>query len=200
MEAIFLKLIEQLNSSVVILLMVLAIAFFLIYKLGCLVTEFGIFREKNKGFDDGMLNIKSDLSEIKATAKLLYDAHLSTIKSHSPISLTSKGEIISNEVGMKRKVDDHWSDIKKILDEKKPTNPYDIQTVAMDAAKFIFDTVFTEEEKNEIKMYAYNKGENILQITPIIGVLSRDRYLLEKGYHKDEIDSHDPGNHSEKRM
>lgn len=192
MELIFLKLIEQLNGAVFILVAILLIAFWAIYKLGGIIKTFNFFEKKNENFDKSIDEIKSNIFSIKATTDLLYQNHLSTIQNHSPLSLTSRGEKFSTELQMEQKVSNHWNEIKNEIDKKSPSNPYDIQTVSMELAKNCFEHIFSEQEKAEIKAYAYKIGVNLLEILPIIGILARDKYLIEKGISVEDIDAHDP--------
>lgn len=192
MQEVFLKLVEQLNGAIFTLFLILLLAFWAIFRIGRLVETFGLFKEKNTDLDKHVSTMKDSLSAIKATTDLLYQAHLSTVKSHSPISLTEKGTDISNTLKIEEKVSTHWNAIKKAIDKRNPSNPYDIQVVAMDMAQKCFDAVFSEEEKNEVKVYAYNSGINLLEIYPIIGVIVRDRYLAEKGFSASEVDKHAP--------
>ncbi|MDD2656320.1 MAG: hypothetical protein PHQ18_01975 [Patescibacteria group bacterium] len=203
MQEVFLKLIEQLNGAVFILLLLLILAFWLVVKITRVITIFDKFKEERKEMKDDIKNdrqemkddvkkINDNLSEIKATVKLLYEGGLQTLKSHSPVSLTSKGTEISNNLNLQKMVDDHWSTIRSKLESKNLSNPYDIQVTAMEIAHDCFEKIFTKEEQDRIKLHAYNIGINILEIIPIIGVLSRDKYLLEKGIKVDEIDKHAP--------
>lgn len=192
MEAIIAKLIETLNSSVFTLLVLLVVAFLATYKLGGIVKTFGVFKDENDGIKKEIGGMKDSLAKINATTDLLYQAHLSTVQSRSPLSLTSKGESISAAIRAPMKVDTHWSSIKLLVDQKSPNNPYDIQTVSMDIAKQCFEKIFSADEQNEIKSYAYKIGVNLLEIYPILGVLIRDRILKERGLTPAEVDKHDP--------
>lgn len=192
MSAIFLQLIQQLNSAVFVLVAILIIAFWAIYKLGGIVNTFDLFKNKNSELDKHVETIKENLATIKATTQLLYDAHLSTVKAHSPISLTEKGMQISTDLKLAEKVGIHWDEIKDKITKRAPANPYDIQVVAMDIARACFDSIFSEAERNEIKLYAYKTGNNLLEIFPIIGILARDKFLEESGLTPKAVDEHTP--------
>jgi hypothetical protein len=192
MEVILQKLIGELNGAVFTLLAILFVAFFVVYKFGSIVSKFGIFEDKNKDLDKTVGGIKDTLSSIKATTDLLYQAHLSTVRSQSPISLTQKGIDISKELGLDQKIANHWASIKDMIGKHSPSNPYDIQVACMEIARKYFDSIFSDEEKNEIKLYAFKTGQNLLEIYPIIGVIIRDQYLKEKGISVDEVDRHVP--------
>jgi hypothetical protein len=192
MPSIILKLIEQLNGAVFVLVAILAIAFWSMYKLGGIIKTFNFFEKKNENFDKAIDEMKTNIFSIKATTDLLYQSHLSTIQSHSPISLTPKGITISSELKMEEKVINHWDEIKNEIDKKSPSNPYDIQTISMELAKNCFEHVFNEKEKMEVKSYAYKTGANLLELLPIIGIIVRDKYLKEKGISTEDIDAHAP--------
>lgn len=192
MEAIVLALIQQLNGAVFVLVCIFLIVAFLLYKAGGVVTMFGDFRAKNQKIDDKLDGMHASLSEIRATTNLLYQAHLTTIKAASPIKLTPLGQEISDTLIVPAKVNAHWEAISAEIARKNPQNPYDIQSVALAIARNCFDKIFTEEERNEAKTVAFNKGMNLLEIYPIIGIEIRNRVMKEKGLPLDEIDRHDP--------
>ncbi|MFA6474796.1 MAG: hypothetical protein WCV88_01180 [Patescibacteria group bacterium] len=190
MEAIFLALIQQLNSAVFVLVLILILTFWLAYKSGGWVKAYKDFEGKSDKFDVKIDAINSNIAKIQATSDLLYQAHLSTIKSHSPISLTTKGAEIAQAISAEVKVNNHWTDIKQAVESKAPTNPYDIQTVALDVAGNNFDKIFTLDEQNEIKTHAFSIGMNMLEIYPILGLIIRDRIFQERGIALHEVDDH----------
>jgi len=192
MDAIIAKLIEQLNSAVFVLLAILFFAFWAIYQLGVIIKTFRDFKDKNKDIDTHIGGIKDSLATIKATTDLLYQAHLSTVRRQSPIALTQKGEEIAIALRMTEKIANHWSEIKAEMQKRSPMNPYDIQTVAMDVARNCFDTLFSDTEKSEIKLYAYRSGMDLLEIYPIIGIIVRDKVLKEMNTATDAVDAHAP--------
>lgn len=192
MEAIFLALIQQLNAAVFTLIAILVVAFWLVYKSGGWVKSYKNFEEKSEKFDIKIDLIKESIFKVQATTDLLYQSHLSTVKAHSPVSLTEKGREISTAISAEIKINNHWEIIKKEVEDKKPTNPYDIQVVSMDIARNCFEKIFTSEEQNQIKTYAYGIGLNLLEIYPILGVIIRDRIFKEKNIPVAEVDKHKP--------
>lgn len=192
MEAIFLALIQQLNGAVFTLIAILLVVFWLMYKSGGWVKSYKIFENKNEKFDEKIDFIKESIYKVQATTDLLYQAHLSTVKTRSPISLTEKGKEIANAISAELKVNNHWDAIKREVEKKNPANPYDVQTVSMDIARNCFEKIFDIQEQNEIKTYAYGIGINLLEIYPILGVLIRDRVFKEKNILPEEVDKHSP--------
>ena len=62
----------------------------------------------------------------------------------------------------------------------------------MDTADDCFNTIFSKEERDEIKLYAYNIGMNLFEIMPIIGIKIRDEYMKESGVNVEDVDKHAP--------
>lgn len=192
MDAILSKLLEQLNSSVFTLLFILGGAFWATYKISGIITHFQILREKNTENDVNICGIKDTLASMKATLDLLYHAHLATVQTKSPLSLSDIGSVIAKDLDIVQKVGTHWNEIVVKIEEKNPSNPYDVQIVAMEGAEQYFSTIFSKEEQEGVKLYAYQHGNNLREITPIIGIIIRDKYLKEKGIATEEIDRHAP--------
>jgi len=193
MEAIFLELTKQLNSSVFILLAILVVAFWLIYKAGRMTESFSGFTKKSDKIDTSIDAIKESLASVKATTDLLYKKQLSTMQSQSPLSLTSKGEIVATAISADEMINNHWDDIEaEISRSNTPNNPYDIQKISLDIARNCFDTIFSNDERNRIKTYAYSIGMDLLEIYPIVGIKIRDRILKERNIDLTEIDKYDP--------
>jgi hypothetical protein len=192
MEALFLALIQQLNGAVFTLIVIVILMFYIIYKAGGIITTFRHFERKNDKADTKFDEMTGSLAKIQATTDLLYQAHLSTIQARSPIALSDKGKEIASAIQAEVKINEHWQDIKAKLEEKNPTNPYDIQTVAMDISRDCFDKIFTLEERNQIKTYAFSIGLNLLEIYPIFGVLIRNKIFQERNIPLGDVDKFDP--------
>lgn len=201
MAEVFLKLIEQLNSAVFVLIAILVLAFWAIYKVAAMITLFKSFKDERTETKNDLTDIKKDVAKVTATVDLLYQSHLyqsqlPTVKSYSPLSLTDKGKEISGALKLGEKIANHWVEIKNKIEEKKPSNSYDIQTASLDLARDCFETIFTNEERNEMKQYAFKNGLNILEFFPIIGIITRDKFLAERGINLSEVDEHDSIDHS----
>jgi len=192
MAAVFLELIHQLNGAVFVLAIILIVLAWLLYRAGGIITKFGVFEKKNDNIDTKIETMSGNIAKIQATTDLLYQAHLTTVQGRSPLDLTDKGKKAAKAINASEKVAKHWDEIKKVFNTKNVTNPYDIQTVAMDIARSCFEQIFSEEEKNAIKTYAYVSGLNLLEIYPIIGVEIRNKILEERGIKLDDIDKYDP--------
>jgi len=74
MWEVILKLIEQLNSSVFVLLLILIIAFLVCYKAGGIVNSFKSFKEDNKSVKDRIEDVKETLlSKIDSVKDKLFN-------------------------------------------------------------------------------------------------------------------------------
>lgn len=177
--SIFLQLINQLNSSIFVLITLLFVLFFLVYKAGSMTQTFASFNNKHMKFDDAIDRIKDLLSKIQATTDLLYQMQLTTVQSHSPLGLSEKGHQVAIEIAAEEKINSHWDTIKARFNLASLSNPYDIQTQALDLAVHCFDSIFTEEERTQIKTYAFNMGMNLLEVYPVLGIKIRDKIFEE---------------------
>lgn len=192
MPDLLLKLAEQLNSSVFVLLVILVVAFWATFKLAKVISQHENFCKKQDNFDGTIDTIKEDIHAIKAKVDIIYNRNLDTVQAHSPISISDTGQKIASALKLEDLVVQYWDKISEVIKQKNPSNPYDIQVVAMALASDVFEDFFSEEEKVRIKKYAFDNGRNLLEIYPIIGVLMRDKYLNDMGISVDEIDKHDP--------
>lgn len=193
METIFLTLLQQLNGALFILVLVAIVCFWCVWKLSAVVTLFHGFTEERKETKEDLRQIRIDISKIEGTVHLLSTKYLSTIQSQSPLNLSEKGQEISRELQSEETIASHWESIRKQIEEKAPLNPYDIQTVSLDVARDCFETIFSEAEREKIKSYAFNKGMDLLEIFPILGIQIRNLYLKEKNIRGEDMDSPAPG-------
>lgn len=188
MEQVLLKLIEQLNSSVFVLILILLSSMFTIYLVGKWVEKF-------KNQDDkitGVQNISEKVIELKTKVDLIYqyvNPHRTTM-SHSPISLTDIGKDIANKIEANKILDKYISKLTKEVNLSKPKNAYDIQIASMDVAKVKMISLLNEEELFLAKQEAYNRGLLVEDIMSVFGVLLRNRVLTEKKISISDVDKH----------
>ena len=96
MEAIFAKLIDQLNSSVFVLLGILAAAFWAVYRIAKLIEQFTHHKVKIDKVD----SLSDRLIELKVKVDLIYQNTNPnrTVAAASPISLTASGHEIATKI------------------------------------------------------------------------------------------------------
>lgn len=107
----------------------------------------------------------------------------------SPINLKPIGEKWLNESGLKEYIDRKKSELLKICEEKKDSNPYEVQTYVFRA----FDTLVLEPEfEDKLKKFAYEKGTSMSILRRVGAIYFRNLCLDDFGMNKDDIDKHDP--------
>lgn len=190
MDAILEKLIDQLNTSVFVLLVVLV-------AIGYVLVKVGQWKEKFDHHKDriGNLEALSDKIVVISTKIDLIYSYVnpnSMVRSHSPISLTAVGIETAKTLHAEDMLSRYYTRLRDQIELNRPQNAYDIQKFAMQVAKENMINMINANEINAIKDAAYNKGVLLEDIFLIFGVLLRDKILNEKGISVAEIDHHAP--------
>lgn len=190
MITIFSKLIDQLNSSVFVLLGILGCAFWAIYKIGKWSEKFRQHGDKITKIE----NLSEKVIELKTKVDLIYDNTnpRRTVAAMSPISLTDIGNQIVAKIEANKILEKYILKLTKEVESKNPKNAYDIQMAAMEVAKGKMITFLNEEELNAIKQEAYSRGIIVQDILAVFGVLLRNHILNQKGMPISDVDIHSP--------
>ena len=107
----------------------------------------------------------------------------------SPINLTKIGEVWLVESGLKRYIDSRKDNLLKDCEEKKETNPYEIQKHIFK----LFDTLpFDPDFDGKLKKFAYDEGTTLNLLRRIGAIYFRNICLESFGMNKEDIDKHDP--------
>jgi hypothetical protein len=188
MQALLLKLMEQLNSSVFVLLGILGVLFYLIYKAGCIRTIFSQHKEKIEKFD----SLSERVSEVKIKVDLIYQNTNPNklVAAASPIAITDKGREIAGKIDADRVFKKYSGQLAAIVEKKAPQNAYDIQVQSMDVCKSGLMGLLDANEINTIKEHAFAAGLLVEDIMSIFGVLLRDHILRENGIPVADVDKH----------
>lgn len=188
---IVLKIIDQLNSAVIVLLMILAAVAIGIYKAGQWSKVFKFHEEKItkiEGLADKVLLMGQKVD-------LIYDNTLGAkrpLAAMSPINLTPVGNEIVEKINANTILARCLSQLEKEVEKEKPNNAYDIQMVAMKIAKEKMVTCLNETELAVVKQEAYNRGLLVEDIMSVFGVLLRNHILNQKGISISDVDKHAP--------
>ncbi len=207
MGAVLSKLIDQLNSSVFVLLGILACTGWALYKIGKWTAIF-------KHHDDKIIKIESlaekviimgtKVDKIEGLAErvvtvgtkvdLIYQIvnPNRVVSSMSPISLTEIGKQIVENIKANVILQKYIQKLAQEVELENPKNAYDIQLASMKVAKERMITFLTEEELAIIKQEAYNRGQLIEDIMSVFGVLLRNHVLNQKGLPISDVDKHAP--------
>ena len=150
MLQIFLKLIEQLNSSVFILIALLLLAAVGIYKMGK-------WSEIFKHHDDKITKVESLADKVLVMGTkvdLIYEHTLGSkrvVVAMSPINLTEIGKEIVEKIKANIILERCLPQVVKEVEVEKQNNAYDIQMASMKVAKEKMVGCLNEEELTAIK-------------------------------------------------
>lgn len=194
METVLLKLVEQLNSSVFVLILMLIGMMFAIFYIGQWKERFCSH--------EGRLGKVEDLSEkiiqIATKVDLIYDRTnpKPMTQSYSPISLTPLGKENADKMQAQQIFERIKGDLVRFVENANPKNAYDIQTVSMNVIKIHLLRLLNEEELIRIKNLAYQQGVLVEDFFGIFGVILRNHILEQRGIPISEVDKCDPTKHN----
>ena len=186
METIFTKLIDQLNSSVFVLLGILAAAFWAVYRIAKLIEQFTHHKVKIDKVD----SLSDRLIELKVKVDLIYQNTNPnrTVAAASPISLTASGHEIATKIKADEILVKYLNQLLALVELAHPQTAYDIQVASMATAKEKMLALLNADEINAVKSMAYSKGLLAEDVLSIFGVLLRDEILKKKGVPVSEVD------------
>lgn len=190
-EAIVARLIEQLNSSVFVLLVMLGAAFWGIYRLGLLVAKFTM----QDGKIDKLEDLAKEVTVLTTKVDLIYQhtlpATMRPTAAHSPISLTDVGRAIATSIKAAELLTKYRSDLCAAVDASSPKNAYDIQMAAMKVSREKLITFLNDVEVAQVKQEAFSRGLLAEDVLSVVGVLLRDDILKEKKLPVSDVDKHE---------
>lgn len=189
MESVIAKLIEQLNSSVFVLLAILGVIFWTLYKIGS-------WKEIFKQHSDKIVKIQ-DLSDkliaLAVKVDLIYENTnpRKTVEARSPIALTASGKEIAANLEAEKLLKKYIRKLEAAGDFKDVNDAYDIQSSAMKIAKEKMITFLDEDELALVKKEAYSRGIILEDVMAVFGVLLRNHVLEEKKIPVSDVDEHE---------
>lgn len=189
MDAVLIKLIDQLNSSVFVLLAILCIAFYLIYLIGKWSQKFLHHEDKL----NNVQGLSDKIIELKTKVDLIYQNTNPNklVASHSPMSLTAEGKEMSAAIKAEEILKTHLISLIQEVELEKPKNAYDIQVASMKVTKDKMLSLISEDNLNAIKDEAFSKGILVEDVMPVFGVLLRNEILKKKGIPVADVDKHE---------
>lgn len=189
MQSVFLKLIEQLNSSVFILLLMLVAAGYVMHRLGRWQEKFCSHDSKMKGLD----KLNNDFIELKTKVDLIYynTNPNAMVRARSPLSFTPIGQQVVDKIDAKSIFEKYKDRLISAVEQTSPKNAYDIQQASLDISIKYLITLLDSSEVNTIKNEAYARGVLEQDILSLFGILLRDAILQQKGIPVNEVDIHD---------
>ena len=189
MEAIFSRIIEQLNSSVLVLMLILFILVWMIYHVGRYKEIFGSHIKKIENVDD----LCDRMVKLETMVNLIYmnTNPRKLVESHSPLSLSEEGKKAAESIQANKILERIHGKLEALVEETKPKNAYDIQVASLKSTSQMID-LLNEEELNKIKDFAFLQGLRLEDLFPIFGVLLRNMILEGRGIPIAEVDKHEP--------
>lgn len=180
---------SQLNSSVVILLALLVICFFLVYKVGHWSEMFSNHKERIGNVEA----IRDIVIALNAKVDLIYQNTNPNplVKAQSPISLTEAGREIVKQISAETIFKKHSKKLIGLVEAKSPKNAYDIQQSSFTVAKRELIDLLNEEELGAVKKVAFERGLLVEDLMTVFGILLRNRILEDKNIPIAEVDRHE---------
>ncbi len=130
--------------------------------------------------------VKDTLNELKISSD---NSPTPAFGSHSPINLNQLGKEWLVESGLEKYIDSHKDELMKICEEKRGTNPYEVQKHIFRS----FDTLTLEPTlEDKLQKFAFEKGTTMAVIRRIGAIYFRNLCLDSFGMNKKDIDKHDP--------
>lgn len=148
--------------------------------------------EKVDKLEQNMDSIKENLHFIKATLNVIQSNNSGLTQSHSPIGLTKKGKDVASRMGINDILVRNWDNIYEFIEAQHLENPYDIQQFCIETATINLDKLFSYQDVDKIKEFAFNEGQQLAYYGSMIGVIIRDKYFEVKGIPISEVDKNDP--------
>lgn len=203
-------LIQQLNSSVAVLLVILIALFIVIYKAGGLIQKYKDHKERLGKVENDINKIPlveaknailaeriekterlcDEIVAIKTKVDLIYQntQRNPTVVSNSPIIISKKGAEIAESLDAEKIFSKYSKVLIGEIEKEQPATAYDIQQLAMQIAKEKMETYFNADEIVAVKNQAFENGLLVEDIMAIFGVLLRDAYLELKDIPLSEVD------------
>jgi hypothetical protein len=134
-------------------------------------------------------------SALETSVQWLKDTIRDLKVAHSPVNLNATGEFWLTDSGMKEYLDTNKDEMLKVCEEKRNTNPYEVQNHIF---KY-FDTMdFKDNFEDKLKKFAFDKGITMSIIRRIGAIYFRNLCLNYFGMNTADIDKHDPVKPKEK--
>lgn len=186
MLVFFDRLLDELNSSVVVLAVLLIISFYMVFKMGKWGEVFSNHKERIGNIE----SIRDLVLELNTKVSLIYqnlNPNALTM-AQSPVGLSDAGLEVANEIQAETIFKNYSSELGRIVEKTSCTNPYDIQQRSFSVANKDLPVLLTEPDLEKIKTAAFHRGLLVEDIMPIFGVLLRNMVLEQKNIPISEVD------------
>lgn len=193
MSEVFVKLIDQLNSSVLVLLVLLICLFVFVCKVS---IWFGEWKAENKHHENRLSKIEDihdTVVALKERVQMIYENTnpRAMTRSNSPVAITDKGLEVAEKVKARDIFDKYKHELIAEVEKANPNNAYDIQAVSFGVVKEYLVKRLSDGELKTLKDEAFYQGVILEDIMTIFGVYLRDAVLAIKGIPLSDVDLYD---------
>jgi hypothetical protein len=205
------KLIEQLNSSIFILLAVLFAIGFLLWKTSAFMATWQHKQadhekklDKVNETNDKVIALETNIGKsvefgeriVRMETKLdLIFQKLTPnpfAQAQSPIALTKDGNEVAQKINVEATIARLYPNLIELVEKKSPQTAYDIQECAFAVTRDKLFSWLSEAELTALKNEAFNKGMPVDSFSIIYGIVLRDRILASKNIPASDVDLHTP--------
>ena len=182
MDAVVGKMIEQLNTSVFVLIAILCVSFWIVYRVGKWTETFSNHSKKIESSEINHQSLYQSIAHITAKVDLIYCNTLKNpvVMARSPVSLTETGIQANGVIGLDAVLQREFSKLEGLVGKNIPTTSYDIQTESMRVADKCFTQLLTDAELNRAKDFAFKTGLRLEDLSSILGVLLQNELLKQR--------------------
>lgn len=128
-------------------------------------------------------DIKPTLKDVEKKVVVLWEERLAT--QHSPMKLNKKGEDVLEKSGIKKFVDDNFSEFFNNIKEKNPANAYQVQEIAK---QVVFDVKKDQAMIQKLQVGAYNTGVDVDSVLLVGSLYLRDLVLSKFNFKLEDVD------------
>lgn len=154
--------------------------------MGGLVAVAWYSSSRFTALETSMKWLKESLHDLKVSTD---NASNPVFSQQSPVNLNKTGDVWLIESGLKEYLDSHKKDLLDICEEKRSTNPYEVQNHIFRH----FDTIkFEPAFEDKLKKFAFEKGTNMGIVRRVGAIYFRNLCLDHFGMNREDIDVHDP--------
>jgi hypothetical protein len=163
-------------------------------------TEHDTFSKRVNRMEENTDKMKEDIIVIKGSVELIQRSLQNSniivnpyTQQHSPLRITGSGNEMVEKVGIRRMIDENWTNICSYIKENLSTeNPYDIQQFLMERTVAHPGKFINKDDLDKLKNLAYSEGYPLNVYLTVVALLIRDRYFSENNIDINEVDKNDP--------
>ena len=204
--AVFLShLAEQLNSAVFVLLLILGVAFWVVYKIARLIAvwedrdneltklradwnrDIPPLKAKVEAQTEEMAKFRADwnrdIPPLQAKMNLVFQKLYAdtSVKAESPTRLTEVGREIVRVLDAESVTETHLGKLRELVDQNAPETAYDLQQECFAVVDRHMPDLLDDAQLRIAKDQALKHGIPLDNALAVFGVLLRDRLAAEKG-------------------